>query len=115
MKILVIDDEETIRVIFKAFLEKEGYTVLIAEDYAAAVEILSSANPDMMFADIILPGGQTGIDILREVKKRNLNCPVIMITAQPDMETAADSVRLGAFDYLPKPFIIAGPVPLLLL
>ena len=101
-KILIIDDEEVIRFAFKTHLSKEEYEVLTAEDYSSALEIISNTDLDVIIADIIL-GGHTGIDILREVKDLNMNCPVIMITGEPNVETAADAVRLGAFDYLPKP------------
>ena len=103
-KILVIDDEEGIRFTFQSFLSKEGHEVVTAEDYDAALKALSSNEFDLIFADIIL-GKYTGIDILREIKNRNLRCPVIMITGQPDIETAAQSVRLGAFDYVAKPVV----------
>ncbi|NVM20886.1 MAG: response regulator [Desulfobacterales bacterium] len=101
-KILVIDDQESIRFTFRSFLVKEGYEVLTAQDYDTALEVISNEPPDLIFADIIL-GGRTGIDILREVKNRGLRCPVTMITGAPNVETAAESVRLGAFDYIPKP------------
>jgi PAS domain S-box-containing protein len=103
-KILVIDDEEGIRFTFQSFLSKEGHEVVTAEDYDAALKALSLNEFDLIFADIIL-GKYTGIDILREIKNRNLRCPVIMITGQPDIETAAQSVRLGAFDYVAKPVV----------
>ena len=103
-KILVIDDEEGIRFTFQSFLSKEGHEVVTAEDYDAALKALSSNEFDLIFADIILEK-YTGIDILREIKNRNLRCPVIMITGQPDIETAAQSVRLGAFDYVAKPVV----------
>ncbi len=103
-KILIVDDEETIRFAFKTHLSKEGYEVLTAEDYASALEVISKTDLDLIIADIIL-GAQTGIDILQEVKNRGMHCPVIMITGEPNIETAADAVRIGAFDYLPKPVI----------
>ena len=101
-RILVIDDEESIRFTFKSFLGKKGYDVVTAKDYDSAIESISGGAPDLIFADIIL-GGHTGIDVLREVKNRGLGCPVIMITGEPNVETAAKSVRLGAFDYISKP------------
>ncbi len=103
-KILVIDDEKNIRFIFKDFLSKEGHDVLTAGSYSAAIEIISKTEPDLMFVDIIL-GGKTGIDILNEVKKRKLQCPVIIITGKPSLETSAAAVRGGAFDYIVKPFL----------
>ncbi|MCK4793987.1 MAG: sigma 54-interacting transcriptional regulator [Desulfobacteraceae bacterium] len=101
-RILVIDDEESIRFTFKSFLRKEQHEVVTAKNYDSAIESISSGAPDLIFADIIL-GGRTGLDVLREVRNRGLECPVIMITGEPNVETAANSVRLGAFDYISKP------------
>ena len=100
--ILLIEDEEILRFTFKSFLSKEGYEVVSAEDYNTALEIISATDLDLIIADIILKG-HTGLDILKEVRARDMQCPVIMITGQPSVETAAESVRLGAYDYLPKP------------
>jgi len=101
-KILVVDDEKGIRLTFKSFLTEKDYEVMTAEDYASALEVISRNNLDLIFVDIIL-GGHTGIDILREVKSRGLRCLVIIITGEPNIETASESVRLGAYDYIPKP------------
>lgn len=100
--ILVIDDEESIRFTFKTFLSWEGYDVLTSRDYGSAIDRISREDIDLIFADIVL-GDFTGVDILSAVKERGLWCPVIMITGKPSVDTAADSLRLGAFDYLPKP------------
>jgi PAS domain S-box-containing protein len=101
-KILVIDDEESLRFTFKRFLAGAGYDVETAEDYRQASAVIAEKDFDLVFADIIL-GGKTGLDILREVKERNPCCPVVMITGCPEIATASDAVRLGAFDYIPKP------------
>ncbi len=103
-KILVIDDEEGIRFTFNEFLTDEGHAVICVATYEEAVRIIGSEDLDLIFADIIL-GRHNGIDILKKVNAENLICPVIMITGQPSIDTAADSVRLGAFDYLPKPVL----------
>jgi two-component system, NtrC family, response regulator HydG len=100
--ILIVDDEESIRVNFRAFLEDVGHHVETAEDYNSAMEIIENKNIDLVIADIIL-GYHTGIDILRAVKKVNSHCPVIIITGAPNIETATEAVRLGSFDYLTKP------------
>ncbi|MEE8430341.1 MAG: sigma 54-interacting transcriptional regulator [Candidatus Desulfatibia sp.] len=102
MRILIIEDEEILRFSFKSLLAKEGYEVQTAEDYNSAFEIISDFDPDLIIADIIL-GKYTGIDILRDVKKMGLQAPVVMITGKPSIETASEAVRLGAYDYLPKP------------
>jgi PAS domain S-box-containing protein len=101
-RILIIDDEEGIRFTFKKFLSAEDYEVAAAQDFDEAMDCISKSNFDVIFADIILKG-KTGIDVLREIKKRKLNCPVIMITGYPNIETASEAIRLGAFDYIPKP------------
>ena len=101
-RILVIDDEESIRFTFERFLTAAGYIVATAESCSEALARINETSFDVVFADIILGDG-TGIDILREIKARGLSCPVIMITGDPGVETAADSIRLGAFDYIPKP------------
>jgi len=103
-KILIIDDEEGIRISFQSFLSEEGHEVITAEDYDSAMKAITKNQIDLIFADIIL-SGYTGIDLLREVKNRDLRCPVIIITGEPTLETAAESVRLGAFDYLTKPVL----------
>ena len=100
--ILVIDDEECIRYTFEAILKENGYNVTVASDYEEALKKISHENFDIIFSDILL-GGDTGIDLLRKIKERKLICPVIMITGYPNIETAGEAIRLGAFDYIPKP------------
>lgn len=102
LKILVIDDEESIRYTFKSFLLDEGYEVLTAPDYQEALSVIDTTELDLIFADILLEG-KTGIDVLRKTKERNLRCPVVMITGDPNIDSAAEALRLGAFDYIPKP------------
>ncbi|MHC1743380.1 MAG: sigma-54 dependent transcriptional regulator [Syntrophobacteraceae bacterium] len=101
-KILVIDDEEAIRFTLDNFLTAAGYVVATAESCSEAWTRINEMSFDLIFADIILEDG-TGIDLLREIKERGLSCPVIMITGNPSIDTASESVRLGAFDYIPKP------------
>ncbi len=101
-KILIIDDEENIRFGFKMILTGKDHDVKTAIDFDSALKSISDTEPDLIITDIIL-GGHTGIDLLREVKKKNLRCPVIMITGEPNIKTSAEAVRLGAFDYIPKP------------
>src|SRR3972149_11251997 len=103
-KILIIDDEEPILETFGIFVSDEGHEVVSARDYDEAVGHLSGRDVDLVFSDIILEGG-TGIDVLREVKARGLACPVVMITGFPDVQTASEAVRLGAFDYVAKPVV----------
>ncbi len=101
-KVLVIDDEESIRFTFEEFFSGEGYEVSTAGTYDDALKMIDISDFDLILADINLRG-KSGIGILKEVKIRNLCCPVIMITAVPDFDTVSDALRLGAFDYVSKP------------
>ncbi|EIM62575.1 sigma-54 dependent transcriptional regulator [Desulfobacter postgatei] len=101
-KILIIDDEENIRFGFEMILADQGYDVMTAIDYDSALKIISDKELDLIISDIIL-GSHSGIDFLHEIKTRKLHCPVIMITGEPNIQTSTDAVRLGAFDYIPKP------------
>lgn len=101
-KILVVDDEKNLRFTFNRFLSKEGYEVEEAKDYDEAIDCLKNRTFDLIFTDILL-GGKTGIDVLRYVKESGLLIPVVMITGGPNIETASEALRLGAYDYIPKP------------
>lgn len=100
--ILIIDDEENIRFTLARFLRAEGFKVATADSYEEAITIMNKTQFDTIFVDIILRG-RTGIDILKEVYRRGLQCPVIVFSGAPSIETAAEAVKLGAFDYLCKP------------
>ena len=101
-RILVVDDEESIRFTFSSFLKDEGYEVNTASSLAQCCEELEGKEFDLIFLDILL-GGDSGIDALRVCKENNPACPVVMITGSPSFDTATDAVRLGAYDYIPKP------------
>jgi len=100
--ILVIDDEESLRFTLQSFLVDEGYMVTTAASFKEAEDILQHSLFDLVFLDIQL-GRQSGLDLLKIVREKYANCPVVMITGAPDVETAAEAVRQGAFDYIPKP------------
>ncbi len=101
--ILVVDDEESLRHTFKIFLKREGYgPIVLASSFDEAVAELASNSFDLIISDIVL-GGNTGIDLLKRVRELNMDCPVIMVTGYPNVETAADALRFGAFDYIQKP------------
>lgn len=104
-RILIVDDEENIRFTLENFLLEKEYEVTTAGNYQEALVGLDRADFDVIFADIFLGVGETGIGLLKEVRGRSLCTPVIMFTGSPGAETAAEAVRLGAFDYLPKPIL----------
>jgi two-component system response regulator HydG len=101
-RILVVDDEESIRFTFDNFLTDEGYEVICAPDLDDAEQYLTHDDPDLVFVDIFLEN-DSGIDLLKSVQERNPHTPVIMITGAPSIETATECLRHGAFDYIVKP------------
>ena len=104
-RILLIDDEEGLRFTFEMLLNRAGYgNVQAAANLEEALGVLKEKPEsfDLVISDIVLDGA-SGIDILRHVKQSGQQCPVVMITGYPSIETAAEAVRLGAFDYIPKP------------
>jgi signal transduction histidine kinase/DNA-binding response OmpR family regulator len=100
--ILVVDDERSIRVTLKAFLEADGHCVETAEEAEAAMALLQNKPMDVIFTDIILPR-VSGVDLLRRIHERSPHVQVIMMTGEPTLESASESLRLGAVDYLQKP------------
>jgi ActR/RegA family two-component response regulator len=101
-RILLVDDEETLRFTFEQFLVIEGYETAGVGSCDEALSLIKERDFDLIFADILLGDG-TGMDILRAVKEKNPTTQVVMITGHPTVETASDAVRHGAFEYLPKP------------
>lgn len=102
-RILVVDDEESLRLTFKTFLSREGYgPVTVASTYDEALALIENNKFDLIVSDIVLEGA-SGIDLLRRVKELNQDCPVVMVTGYPNIKSASEAVRLGAFDYLAKP------------
>jgi len=104
-RILIVDDEESIRYTFESFLSDEGHDVSTAVNYEKALEQISEKRFDLIIADIFL-GGTTGMELLREIRSRQLRSIVVMITGAPDVETAVEAVRMGAFDYIEKPVVL---------
>jgi two-component system, NtrC family, response regulator AtoC len=100
--VLVVDDERTLARAIKAFLIEAGYVAEVASDGESAVELLQSLRPDLVFADVRLPG-ISGIDLLRRIRDFDPAIPVIMMTAYGTIEGAVEAVKLGAFDYMKKP------------
>ncbi len=101
--ILVVDDEPGIREILSIMLENEGYAIELAESYDQAVDIIGSKIVDVVISDIMMPTTD-GIELLRSIKRINPDIPVILITAYASLNSAVEALRLGAFDYITKPF-----------
>lgn len=102
-KILVIDDEEFITRSLKQHLEKEGCEVVTASTGEEGIEIFMSDGPDIIILDLNMPG-MGGMETLRSLKKHDNDIIVIIITAHGDIETAVSAIKLGAYDFVGKPF-----------
>ena len=102
-RILVVDDEAMVRALLAEVLTKSGYEITTAEDGACAVDALGQVSFDVVVTDLVMPG-LDGIQVLREVKRKDAATPVIIITGYPSEESAIKLIRLGATDYISKPF-----------
>ena len=103
ISILVVDDEESLRLTFQLFLQRQGYDqVVTASSFEEALAAVSEHTFDLIISDIVLEG-TSGIDLLRRIREMGVECPVVMVTGYPNVETASEAVRLGAFDYISKP------------
>lgn len=102
-RILVIDDEIEIRESLEALLDLEGYEVDLAQNAAEGERRLESRAYDLVLLDLMMPD-KSGMEVLRDVRERDRHTPVFMITAYGTVEAAVQAVKLGANDYLPKPW-----------
>ena len=103
MNVLVVDDEEVLRDVLTSLLTREGHRVRSAPDAASAIAAAEDETFDVVLLDLMLPD-RPGIEVLRELRRRDPQCVVIVITAYSSIEGAIEAMREGAFHYLPKPF-----------
>ncbi len=101
-KVLVVDDDESVRVLLSRYLEMEGYTVEPVVDGAAALAAFAASPPDLILLDLMLPA-QDGLDILARLR-RDSDVPVILLTARGSEADRILGLKLGADDYVVKPF-----------
>jgi DNA-binding NtrC family response regulator len=102
-KVLVIDDEPAIRESLHALLDSEGYAVELAANAAEGLAKLDASAYDLVLLDFMMPD-RSGMDVLREVRERDRETPIFMITAYGSVEGAVDALKLGANDYFRKPW-----------
>jgi len=103
--ILIVDDEEDIRILVKGILEDEGYTTTLAADAAQTYETMEEKAPDLIVLDIWLQGSEhDGLEILARVMEENPLLPIVMISGHGTIETAVSAIKLGAYDFIEKPF-----------
>jgi len=100
-KILIVDDEQSMCQFLSVLMRREGYEVLTAESGAVALKLLDENSPDAVITDLKMPE-MDGIQLLDEIKRRDENIPVIIMTAYASQKSAIDALNLGAFQYLEK-------------
>jgi DNA-binding NtrC family response regulator len=101
-KVLIVDDEKLIRWSVRRQLEEWGYLALEAESGTGGLAQIRAEAPDLIVLDVRLPD-LSGIEVLREIKQNNLSIPVIMITADPQLDDIKTAIKLGALDFVKKP------------
>ncbi len=102
-KIYIVEDDELLSLVLLEGFRKEGYEVTRDSGLRDVVKRLEESRPDLLLLDINLPYN-SGLQILEELKQKNIVCPVIMITGDDTAETAVTALKLGAYDYITKPF-----------
>jgi DNA-binding NtrC family response regulator len=102
-RILVVDDEADIRESLEVLLEMEGYSVELAVDGGDGLRKLSKARYDMVLLDLMMPD-RSGMDVLAEIRGRDQETPIIMLTAYGSLEVAVNAIKAGASDYFSKPW-----------
>jgi two-component system response regulator AtoC len=107
IRTLIVEDEDLIRWSLRQKFEARGYRIDEAPDGAAALEALDGGTFDLVMLDYKLPD-MTGLEVLRKLRERDADAVVIMMTAYSTIETAVEAIKLGAFDYVPKPFQMEG-------
>ena len=102
-RILVVDDSANTRKIIQRNLSEKGYKVFTTADVNNAIQILNSISIDLVITDLKMPK-VSGIELIKHVRENNKDSEVIMITGYPSIESAVEAVKIGAQDYLTKPF-----------
>lgn len=102
-RVLVVDDDEGIREYVGALLERLGLEVHAVEDGEQGLRALGETRPDLVLLDVAMPGA-SGLDLLRQIKGRQHDLPVVMLSGQGEAAQVVESIRSGAEDFLAKPF-----------
>lgn len=104
-KVLVADDTKNIRILLTTCLESDGYIVITAKNGEEALDILKKGDVDLAFIDIKMPL-LSGTEVLREIRSNGITTPVIIITAFATIKNAIECTKLGAVEYIQKPFTV---------
>ena len=103
IRILVVDDERTLRESCASILSGEGYEVSVCGRGDEALQLIRRLTPDIMLLDLFLPD-VTGMELLQEAVRLHPSCLVIVMTGKASVESSIDVLRAGAWSYIPKPF-----------
>ncbi|MBL4894114.1 MAG: sigma-54-dependent Fis family transcriptional regulator, partial [Emcibacter sp.] len=105
LDILIVDDEEDIRDLISGILDDEGYETRTAKDSDSALAEIEARRPSLIILDIWLQGSRLdGLEILEVIKKSHADLPVVIISGHGNIETAVSAIKLGAYDFISKPF-----------
>jgi two-component system response regulator AtoC len=102
-RVLVVDDEENIRLVLRTLLKKNGYDVEVADSGESALALVDSFGPDVILTDVRMPK-MSGLDLLATLKAKNAIATVIVMSAYGSMDLALEAIKAGAYDYISKPF-----------
>jgi two-component system nitrogen regulation response regulator GlnG len=102
-KILVVDDEPEVRLVLTEFLESRGYEVTAAGSGAEAISLVDVVKPHVVLLDVTMPE-MDGMETLKRLAAANPGLPIIMVTANADVDVTSRLLAMGAADYIPKPF-----------
>ncbi len=104
-KLLVVDDVQTNVLLLKALLSKDGYGILVANNGQEALEVIRNENPDLILLDVMMPG-MDGFEVAERLKSEEFRCeiPIIFLTALDDTQSIVNGFKLGAGDFISKPF-----------
>ena len=104
-KILIVDDEPNVRLMYRSALEGCCYEIYEADSGAKALNHCKKQLPDVAILDLRMPGGLSGLELLDEMKKLNIQTPVVFVSAYADVPNAVNAMKLGAIDFLQKPIL----------
>ncbi len=104
-RILIIDDEQDVQYSFKRIFAQNNFDILTADSGEAGLKLLQKSVPDLIIMDVRM-GGMNGLETLRKIRESHTSLPVIIMTAYGTTQTAIEAMKLGAFDYVLKPFDI---------
>jgi len=104
-KILIVDDDPNITKSLQVILQKEGFITRAVSSGEKAIEEVKKDSPDLILLDLVLPG-LGGLEALKYIKVFEQEAIIVIITAHPSFESAAEAIRCGAYDYITKPYDI---------